>query len=148
VFSSLATLVEGARCLDLFAGTGAMGIEALSRGAASCTFVDSSAAAVRVINENLRRTKLDGTVLRAEAARFLARDQGAFDLVFLDPPYDIPAAALSEILAALPSHLDGDARFVLTRSARGSTDVVPVDFLIERRLSYGDTLVLVCREDR
>lgn len=88
VFSILGSRVEGARVLDLFAGSGALGLEALSRGAASCCFVDSHRQAVAVIGENLAKSRLEGgRVVRAEVAAFLRRDAGSYDLVFADPPY-------------------------------------------------------------
>ena len=146
LFSSLGELVVDARCLDLYAGTGALGIEALSRGAASGTFVDSSPAAARVIRQNLTRTHLEGRVIRADVLRFLARPSGPYDLVFLDPPYATPPARVRAAMEALRDRLAPGARIAVTRPARSPTDVVPVDLQVERRLAYGDTLVLVCRE--
>jgi len=88
IFSSLGDAVPGSRVLDLFAGSGALGIEALSRGAASAVFVDSSPEAVRCIRRNLERTRLDGTIIRADAYRYLEScAEGIFDLIFADPPY-------------------------------------------------------------
>jgi len=82
--------VEGRKVLDLFSGTGQLGIEALSRGAASCVFVDSSRGAARVIEENLRLTGLDGRarVVQGDALGFLGACRDKFALAFLDPPYD------------------------------------------------------------
>jgi 16S rRNA (guanine966-N2)-methyltransferase len=79
----------GRSFLDLFAGTGAGGVEALSRGSAAATFVEKDGGSVRVVEENLRRTKLEGaTVVRADALGFLDREIGvAFDAVLVDPPY-------------------------------------------------------------
>lgn len=88
VFSILGNLVEDARVLDLFAGSGALGIEALSRGATDCVFVEQDRHAARVITENLKKTRLDvrARVTQADALVFVksARD---YDLVFADPPY-------------------------------------------------------------
>jgi 16S rRNA (guanine966-N2)-methyltransferase len=150
LFSSLGALVVGARCLDLYAGTGALGVEALSRGAAECVFVDSSASAVRTIRENLSRAGFAARalVLRAEVRRFLARPGDPFDLAFADPPYAIPRGALSAVLDALTNRLDRSATVVLTRPSRDSIDVIPVHFRVVRRLIYGDTLVLFCREEQ
>jgi len=78
--------VEGASFLDLCAGSGAVGIEALSRGARSCVFVDSDARSCRVIRQNLAMLGLDAEVVQDQAERFL-RSCGVFDLVFFDPPY-------------------------------------------------------------
>jgi 16S rRNA (guanine966-N2)-methyltransferase len=85
--------VEGAQVLDLYAGSGGLGLEALSRGAAGCVFVDSSPAACAAIQANLARLGLRATVLRADAVRALARVGGPFDLVLCDPPYALDVAA-------------------------------------------------------
>jgi 16S rRNA (guanine966-N2)-methyltransferase len=93
VFSSLGDAVHEARVADLFAGSGALGMEALSRGAASCTFVDSHRKAAQAIRDNLGRTKLRGTVRQQDVAAFLvSAPDGSFDLVFADPPFALAVA--------------------------------------------------------
>jgi len=88
VFSILGERVDNARVLDLFAGSGALGLEALSRGAASCVFVDEHRQAATVIATNLAKSRLPGgRVLRAEVTAFLRRDAATYDLIFADPPY-------------------------------------------------------------
>lgn len=148
LFSSLGDLVPDARCADLFAGTGAVGIEALSRGAPRCAFVDSSAAAIRTIRENLARTGLTdrAEVTRADVGRYLARPGEPFDLAFLDPPYALAESSVRGALEALRPRLSEGAIVALTRSSRNTTDVIPVDWSVIRRLAYGDTHVLLCRE--
>ncbi len=149
VFSSLGPRVVESRVLDLFAGTGALGVEALSRGAASALFVDSAPASARVITENLRRAKLTarGTVRRDDVRRVLRQKIGQFDLVFLDPPYATSAAELGALLDESAGHgvvaLDGTV--VVTRAKRNDTLVIPLHWRAERRLSYGDSLVFVIR---
>ena len=81
--------VSGARVLDLYAGSGALGIEALSRGAASAVFVERDARAAATITRNLDALGADAEVRRQDALRFLASGAGPFDLVFCDPPYDL-----------------------------------------------------------
>jgi 16S rRNA (guanine966-N2)-methyltransferase len=90
IFSSLGEAVIGARVLDLFAGTGALGIEALSRGAASARFVDQDRAAVASIECNLAKTKFLGGVVQREVFQFLKHPVSAehFDIIFADPPYE------------------------------------------------------------
>jgi 16S rRNA (guanine966-N2)-methyltransferase len=147
LFSSIAGSVPEAVCADLFAGTGAVGIEALSRDAASCLFVDSSARAVGAIEENLGRTGLEemARVVRGEVRAALLREDGPFDLVFLDPPYEIPEAELAPVLGLVGDRLGPDGQFVLTRpKGRDSTAVIPLHFSA-RLLSYGDARILVCR---
>lgn len=148
LFSSLAGEVPDSVCADLYAGTGAVGIEALSRGAASCLFVDSSAAAVAAVRENLDRTGLGdrGRIVQGDVALTLRGEGGTFDLVFLDPPYDLPEAELAAVLALLVNRLVPNGAFVLTRPRRkDSTDVIPIDWQSARLLTYGDTRIHVCR---
>jgi 16S rRNA (guanine966-N2)-methyltransferase len=85
--------VDGATVLDVFAGSGALGLEALSRGAERATFVDSDPDACRTINANLDKLKLNATVLCQDATRALAAERGTYDLVLADPPYDYQALA-------------------------------------------------------
>jgi pantetheine-phosphate adenylyltransferase len=106
LFSSLESLsaVRGATVVDLFAGTGALGIEALSRGAASAVFVDADPAAVRTIRANLAATGLAGTVVHADVFRFLEEAPAAmFDLALVDPPYAF--TGWPELLRRLPAGL-------------------------------------------
>ena len=89
LFSIIQFDIPGARVLDLFGGTGQLGIEALSRGAKSAVFVDAGEPACKLIRENLRRTKLesDAKVIRSDYLEYLKRCRDAFDIIFLDPPY-------------------------------------------------------------
>ena len=89
MFSIIQFEIPGARVLDLFGGTGQLGIEALSRGAKSAVFVDAGEPACRLIRENLKRTRLenDGKVIRADYLDYLKRCRETFDIIFLDPPY-------------------------------------------------------------
>ncbi len=89
IFSAIHFELENSRVLDLFAGCGQMGIEALSRGAASAVFCDSSKESVDIINQNLKNCKLsdDATVIRSDFSVFLTNTSEKFDFCFLDPPY-------------------------------------------------------------
>ena len=90
LFNWLAPRIHGARCLDLFAGTGALGLEALSRGARRAVFVERSSRAVEVLNRNIKTLQADAAlVLQTDAWDFLTGEgAGQFDIVFLDPPFD------------------------------------------------------------
>ena len=87
VFNIIQFDIEGRRVLDLFAGTGQLGIECLSRGASSAVFVDQSREAVKIVKDNLKTCGLSGTVVQSDALSFL-RTCGKFDIIFIDPPYD------------------------------------------------------------
>ena len=152
LFSSLGGRVEGARVLDLYAGTGALGIEALSRGAENALFVDVSPAVVAAVLDNLARTGFGdrGAVRRSDVRRFLERepsDTGGFDLVFLDPPYEAGGAELDPVLALLDEKplLREGFTVVLSRGSRSSKDVIPLHWAVARRLPYGDSVVMLFR---
>jgi 16S rRNA (guanine966-N2)-methyltransferase len=140
LFSILGPL-DGARVLDLFAGTGALGLEALSRGAASATLVERAPATLRVLRDNVADLAANAEVVAADARTHLraARGQGAqYDLVFLDPPYRF-AAALGRELELQPV-LAAGAR-VVAESDRRSPLELGLPITDERR--YGDTLIRI-----
>lgn len=153
LFSSLAAEIAEARVLDLYAGTGAMGIEALSRGAERAVFVDRSTESCAVIQSNLALTGLrdPATVVAANALAFLTghdRSAGPFDLALLDPPYDLEGPDLAVVLRELSAGwLAEDGWTVaLTRGVKSSTPVIPVHWAVARQLRYGDGLVILYRE--
>jgi 16S rRNA (guanine966-N2)-methyltransferase len=153
LFSSIAADLPGARVLDLYAGTGALGIEALSRGADFATFVERNRAACRAITQNLARSKLSdrARIVRADVLALLAGDDrpvAPFDVALADPPYVEPAERVGAAMERLASGwLAGHGwTVVLTRGIRSSMPVIPLDWRFARRLEYGDTLVLVYRE--
>ncbi len=155
LFASLGRAVEGTRWLDLFAGTGAVGIEALSRGASHATFVERSRAAVVAIGANLERTSLGGlaTVRRAEIGRFLERrpsDPDLYDVAFLDPPYEMGDPSLAASLAALNVGWLAPEGWtvILTRGHKSPWPAVPVHWAVWRQLRYGDSLLTLYREER
>jgi 16S rRNA (guanine966-N2)-methyltransferase len=129
--------------LDLFAGSGALGIEALSRGALSATLVDSSPAAITVIRRNLSALDLAAEVRRVRALDFLERARAAraqYDLVFLDPPYRHASALGGRLSTALGPVLAPDARVVAESDRRAPLELA-LPGLDERR--YGDTLIRI-----
>jgi len=147
LFSVLGPL-EGVRVLDLFAGSGALGIEALSRGAARAVFVERSAAALPALEGNLEALDLGrdrAIVRRSEAMRALrsARERReTYDLVFLDPPYRDAARLARALSTALPAVLGPGAR-VIVESDRRTPLELDLPLADERR--YGDTLIRIHR---
>jgi 16S rRNA (guanine966-N2)-methyltransferase len=144
IFSSLGNVVAEARVLDLFAGSGALGIEALSRGAASAVFVDVNPRCAACIRENLRRTRFHGSVQVMDAVKFLELyAEDGFDLIFADPPYGKSAGErdfAGELLRlpALARALREDGMFVLERFAGAKEP--PTDTLsLVRVRRYGET---------
>jgi 16S rRNA (guanine(966)-N(2))-methyltransferase RsmD len=134
IFSILGERVEGARVLDLFCGTGALGIEALSRGAASAVLVDRDAALAR---RNVTALGVDGKaeVERADAIAYLRRARGRFDLVFCDPPYRLADRLGQELDHLVPSRLLDGALVILESSSRKPMKL-GLELVTERR--YGE----------
>ena len=144
LFSILGEL-EGASVLDLFAGSGALAIEALSRGAAAAALVDSSPAAVAAISRNLEALGAVATVHRQDALAFLGRARARerqYDLVFLDPPYRTAAALSAKLTVALAPVLAPHARVVAESDRRRPLDL-GLELVDQRR--YGDTLIQIHR---
>jgi len=119
VFNLVQSWVEDAVVLDLFAGSGAMGIEALSRGAGRTVFVESDAQACRAIEHNLDKLRLSGAeVVCRDVTRFVAADTRTYDLVFCDPPYDEYAALAPTLARYAPKLLTEDGLLVLETAAK------------------------------
>ena len=140
LFNILAPRMEGARVLDGFAGTGAVGIEALSRGAAHVTFVESDRRAAALIESNLAECRVESgyTIERGDVKGIFTRTshEPAFDLIVLDPPYDM--AGVHDVLAAAAGHLAEDGVLVLERATRRTPDV-PASLTIAREVRSGDS---------
>jgi 16S rRNA (guanine966-N2)-methyltransferase len=132
--------VSGARVLDLYAGSGALGIEALSRGASAVDFVDEDPRAVAAIRRNLETVGAAGELRRQDAIRFLEATEGRYDLVLIDPPYDSAARLARPLAERLPAVLAEGAR-VVTESDKREPLQLPLPLLRER--TYGDTRIAV-----
>ena len=142
VFSILGPL-DGLRVLDLFAGSGAMAIEALSRGAAEATLVDSSRGSIAAIRRNLQALGLEAAAVQQRAEAFLERARGAgrqYDLVFVDPPYRRASDLSERLSAALGPVLAPSARVVAESDRR---EPLELDLASVDRRRYGDTLILI-----
>lgn len=137
--------IRGARVLDLFAGSGALGLEAASRGAADVVLVDSSRPSVQCARRNVAALGLPGvTVVQSTVQRYLSGSPGAAapaDLAFLDPPYALPEEELTGVLAALagPGWLGADALVVVERSGRSPEPRWPAGLLGDGVRRYGET---------
>jgi 16S rRNA (guanine966-N2)-methyltransferase len=143
VFNIVAPWVEGARVLDLYAGSGAMGLEALSRGAAAVVFVESDLDAVRAIERNLDKLRLTGArVVRADATTGLAQETAAgrkYDLVLADPPYAM--TDYDTLARYLPGVLAEDGLLVLESAARTEPELSRLAVRTSRK--YGSARITV-----
>lgn len=137
IFSALGERVAGAEVLDLYAGTGALAIEALSRGAARATLVDQDTrpALGNVANLGLAERAL---LVRSEVGRWLAAAEGRFDLIFVDAPYKLAGRVAQELNTHLPRLLAPDGRAVVESGARGPLRVESLAPLRQRRYGAAD----------
>jgi 16S rRNA (guanine966-N2)-methyltransferase len=143
LFSVLGVAVQDARVLDLYAGSGALGLESLSRGAASVVFVDRAPRAIAAVRANLEALGIEADVrqMEARAALRTASARGeAYDLVFLDPPYRRAAGFGRELSEALPAVLAPGARVVSESDRR---DPLELDLPLTDERRYGDTVLRI-----
>lgn len=134
VFNIIQNEIEGARFLDLFAGSGAMGCEALSRGASTVTFVEKDFAAIQCIKDNLQKLGEKGTILKADAQAALKKIEGPFDILYIDPPYDLNIHPLLELL---PPLMHEESLALLEQSKRTPIQTPHLIQVDER--NFGDT---------
>ena len=140
---SLTGSLDGARVLDLYAGSGAVGLEALSRGAGHVLLVENGARAARVIRDNIAALGLPGAELITDRVeRLLAREPGPnpYDVVFADPPYALPGAEVSEMLRALQANgwLAPGALVIVERATRSGPVSWPAGLQPDRARRYGE----------
>ncbi len=149
VFSALQFDLPGRHVLDLFAGTGQLGIEALSRGAAECVFVDAAEPAVKLVRENLKRAKLSdrAAVVRAQFDAYLRSCGRKFDLILLDPPYKENYLEMSlHIISEIDILSDGGI-IVCERPAEKQLDCDFDGSMRSKDYRYGKTFVTIFRKD-
>jgi 16S rRNA (guanine966-N2)-methyltransferase len=151
IFSALESrdAIRGARVLDLFAGSGALGLEAASRGASAVTLVERSSAAVQICRRNasavLKAAPPSGKPVIDVAATtvqaYLSASTASFDLVFVDPPYDLSDDELAQALTTLVPRLSPEAIVCVERSTRTAEPAWPAGLVLDRRKDYGETAV-------
>jgi 16S rRNA (guanine966-N2)-methyltransferase len=146
VFNIVQFDVEGRRVLDLFAGTGQLGIETLSRGAESCIFVDSDKAATTIVRDNLKTCGLEGQVLQADALGYLD-GCGKFDLIFIDPPYD--SGLYDEVLQKINLvDILSDGGIIICESRRETPmPAVSAPYFAGREYVYGKVKISVYHKE-
>ena len=147
LFSSLSDLVVSARVLDLYAGTGALGLEALSRGASGVTFVESGPAAVSALKKNVASVGLGGRVVVADVAVALEGMIGPYDLVFVDPPYALSLASVEDVLSSLTAKVAPGGTVVLHRPSGEAKPTAAGLLEVDRRKYGGTTLWRYVKEE-
>lgn len=141
LFSSLGDAVAGSRVLDLYAGTGTLGLESLSRGAASAVFVERDRHALAALRANVDAVGLGGRVAASDVEAFLATDRGTYDVVFVDPPYAVSLASLTEVLRLIEMRVAPLGMIVVHRRAGQPAPEAPDTWRAIAPRRYGDTVL-------
>ncbi len=146
IFSAIQFEIEGRRILDLFAGSGQLGIEALSRGAANATFVDADKNAIRIIKENLAKTKLDSlsSVAQTDSIAFLTMTDKVFDIAFLDPPYG--NGLLQKALSKISEHIAEGGMVICEHPFKEELEDNYGGLVRQKEYKYSKTAVTVYRK--
>jgi 16S rRNA (guanine966-N2)-methyltransferase len=137
LFSSIAAWVPESDVLDLYAGSGSMGLEALSRGAASATFVEQDRHALNALRTNIEMVNLGGRVVAGDVDRFLDRGSGRFDLVFVDPPYAVALPSLVETITKVSPLLAQSGLVVVHRRRGDDPPAVIAELVRSDQRRYG-----------
>jgi len=141
IFSCIAFEVQGKSVLDLFAGTGALGLEAKSRGAKEVVFVDNSTYATELVGKNISKLKTEGIVVRKHVISFLQTVNSKFDYIFADPPYTFDQFDKVLEIIAVNEIIDHDGMIIYETGSRRSVTINP-DFEIIRQKKLGDTQII------
>lgn len=141
VFSSVQFILPGARVLDLYSGSGQLGLEALSRGASSCVFIDMNKDAVDLIIRNAKKSGLfsKSKIARMEAEAFLSATAERFDIVFIDPPFD--KAVFPEIFKSLEKRLNPGAVVICESADKGEFPETAGKLSLAKKYKYGSVFV-------
>lgn len=134
-------VLEDARVLDLFAGTGALGLEAISRGARTVTFVEKSPKVAAVVNQNAEMVASNARVVRSDVQKYAATVRETFDLILADPPYDWPTSNVDKMLSDLVLNLSPWGTIVVERRRDSDRLVLPPRLVLEDERTWGDTTV-------
>lgn len=142
VFSSIGKWVEDADVLDLYAGSGSFGLEALSRGARSAVFVEKGRKALDTLRANVEAIGLGGRVVSDDVSRFVASCRDTFHLVFMDPPWDVPSSEMEELMIAVDPMLAEQGEVVISRRHSDPVPAHPETWRVAAEKRYGDTRIM------
>ncbi len=146
IFNALQFSFENAEVLDLFAGSGSMGIEALSRGAKYVTFIDNSPDCIKQINKNLQEYKNDYSVLKLDVSNYINEVASKYDIIFYDPPFEYLTEDINEDINEIGKNLNKDAFIVIHRHSNSSSIVLPNDVELYKEKNYGQSKILILRK--
>ena len=146
IFNTLQFSFENADVLDLFAGSGSMGIEALSRGAKYVTFIDNSPDCIKQINKNLQEYKNDYSVLQLDVSNYINEVASKYDIVFYDPPFEYVTEDINADISEIGNNLNKNGFIVIHRHSNSSSIVLPNDVELYKEKYYGQSKILILRK--
>ena len=146
IFNTLQFSFENANVLDLFAGSGSMGIEALSRGAKYVTFIDNSPDCIRQINKNLEEYKNDYSVIKLDVSNYINEVASKFDIIFYDPPFEYSTEVINVEINEIRNNLNKNALIIIHIHSNSSSIVLPNDVELYKEKNYGQSKILILRK--
>ena len=147
LFSSINVQLINKKVLDLFAGSGSLGIESLSRGAASCLFVELSKESLDTLIKNLSKTEEDVNIFKGDAYRWVQNNEESFDIVFLDPPFEHDDSMVTDLILKLVNTLNHEGLIILHRD--NSSNIINIEEKLEliKKRKFGQSILHIYRKE-
>tara|TARA_B100000427_G_scaffold151122_1_gene125871 strand:+ start:134 stop:670 length:537 start_codon:yes stop_codon:yes gene_type:complete len=147
LFSSINVQLINKKVLDLFAGSGSLGIESLSRGAASCLFVELSKESLDILIKNLSKTEEDVNIFKGDAYRWVQNNEESFDIVFLDPPFEHDDSMVTDLILKLVNTLNHEGLIILHRD--NSSNIINIEEKLEliKKRKFGQSILHIYRKE-
>ena len=146
IFNSLQFSFENSEVLDLFAGSGSMGIEALSRGAKYVTFIDNSVDCINQIKKNLKEYEKDYSVINLDVTNYISEIVNSYNIIFYDPPFEYLSEKVNLNIEELSNNLKGEGFIVIHRHSNSPSTVLPKDVELYKEKNYGQSKILILRK--
>ena len=146
IFNSLQFSFENSEVLDLFAGSGSMGIEALSRGAKYVTFIDNSIDCINQIKKNLKEYEKDYSVINLDVTNYISEIVNSYNIIFYDPPFEYLSEKVNLDIEELSNNLKGEGFIVIHRHSNSPSTVLPKDVELYKEKNYGQSKILILRK--
>ena len=146
IFNSLQFSFENSEVLDLFAGSGSMGIEALSRGAKYVTFIDNSIDCINQIKKNLKEYEKDYSVINLDVTNYISEIMNSYNIIFYDPPFEYLSEKVNLDIKELSNNLKVEGFIVIHRHSNSPSTVLPKDVELYKEKNYGQSKILILRK--
>jgi len=146
IFSSLQSELYDAEVLDLFAGSGSLGLESLSRGAASCVFVEISKEAIEVINKNLSNVEEVAIVVNSDVLTWINLSEYKYDLIFIDPPYEFESERVSILINSSVKNLRDTGKIIVHRHSSSERTNIVKKLELDKEKSFGQSVLRIYKK--